>query len=88
MNTTTIIFLVIAILLEHVAGLIVRRKGGSPLTRGMWILSLPFFILAVGSSDYLADINVWLRVILAIILGWIIRLVWLLISGVLTSIGI
>jgi len=77
MNIPTIIFLVIAIALEHISGLIILRQGkGSPLTRAMLILGIPFFMLAVGFSDYVASITIWLRVLIAIVLGYVFWVIW------------
>jgi hypothetical protein len=77
-NTLTIIFLIIAIALEHISGLLIMRQNkGSPLTRAMTILAQPFFMLAVGFSSYLAGITVWLRVPIALVLGYILWVIWI-----------
>ena len=87
MNATSLVFLAIAILFEHTAGIsVARNRRGTPFSRALWILCQPLFMLAVGTSDFLDPLSMWLRVPLAIILGLVLAFIWLQISSLLNAI--
>lgn len=88
MNIASTACLVIGMLLESIADINYERqqlRAGTLLTRALWIVSPPFFMLAVGLSDYTASISIWLRVPLAIVLGVITFWVWTVISTALST---
>ncbi len=86
MNSATIVCFIIGILVELPASWIVaRNKRGTPLSRALWMACWPFFMLAVGLSDYLTDVTIWLRVPIAIVLGYVVAFIWSFISALFTE---